>query len=230
MASDAPKPWADVPLTGRLVLADGTVIAGQGLGADRVGGRRGVLQHRDDRLSGDPDRSLLRRPDHHLHLPAYRQCRHQPRGHGDLNLAMRSGVRGCVLRPRSPQPSNFRAAETLRPWLKARRHHRHHRRRHARAHARASARRACPTASSRTSPGQVRPRGAQGRGAGPGRAWWAWTSARGDRRPELQLGRDPLGLGQGLRPAGRRRLARRGHRLWRQAQHPAQPRDGRAAG
>ena len=29
----SPKPWADAPLTGRLVLADGTVIAGQGLGA-----------------------------------------------------------------------------------------------------------------------------------------------------------------------------------------------------
>ena len=28
-----PKPWTDTPLTGRLVLADGTVIAGQGLGA-----------------------------------------------------------------------------------------------------------------------------------------------------------------------------------------------------
>src|SRR5437879_13858417 len=33
MASDAPKPWTETPLTGRLVLADGTVIAGQGLGA-----------------------------------------------------------------------------------------------------------------------------------------------------------------------------------------------------
>src|SRR6478609_2620711 len=29
----APAPWADAPLTARLVLADGTVIAGTGLGA-----------------------------------------------------------------------------------------------------------------------------------------------------------------------------------------------------
>ena len=33
MANDAPKPWTEAPLTGRLVLADGTVVAGQGLGA-----------------------------------------------------------------------------------------------------------------------------------------------------------------------------------------------------
>ena len=50
---------------------------------DRPGGRRGLLQHRHDRLPGDPDRSLLCRPDHHLHLPAYRQCRHQRGGHRD---------------------------------------------------------------------------------------------------------------------------------------------------
>ena len=34
MANHTPKPWTEVPLTGRLVLADGAVIAGQGLGAD----------------------------------------------------------------------------------------------------------------------------------------------------------------------------------------------------
>src|SRR6476660_5874693 len=33
MAIEPPKPWTETPLTGRLVLADGTVIAGQGLGA-----------------------------------------------------------------------------------------------------------------------------------------------------------------------------------------------------
>src|ERR671939_670206 len=33
MAAEPPKPWTETPLTGRLVLADGTVIAGHGLGA-----------------------------------------------------------------------------------------------------------------------------------------------------------------------------------------------------
>src|ERR1700752_3227607 len=33
MSKDTPKPWAEVPLTGRLVLADGTVITGHGIGA-----------------------------------------------------------------------------------------------------------------------------------------------------------------------------------------------------
>ncbi len=42
-------------------------------------GRRGLLQHLDDRLSGDPGRPLLCRAGHRLRLPAYRQCRHQRR-------------------------------------------------------------------------------------------------------------------------------------------------------
>ena len=33
MIANSPKPWDEVPSTGRLVLADGTVIAGHGLGA-----------------------------------------------------------------------------------------------------------------------------------------------------------------------------------------------------
>jgi carbamoyl-phosphate synthase small subunit len=36
------------------------------------------------------------------------------------NLAMRSGVRGCVLRAEVTGPSNYRAAETLGQWLGAR--------------------------------------------------------------------------------------------------------------
>jgi carbamoyl-phosphate synthase small subunit len=33
MSPRTPQPWADAPLTGRVVLADGTVISGEGLGA-----------------------------------------------------------------------------------------------------------------------------------------------------------------------------------------------------
>ena len=42
---------------------------------DERGHRRGRLQHRDDRLPGVGHRSLLRGPDHRLHLPADRQLR-----------------------------------------------------------------------------------------------------------------------------------------------------------
>ena len=81
--------------TAALVLADGTAFWGRGFGAhtaDARAGGRGLLQHRHDRLSGDADRSVLCRADHHLHLPAYRQRRHQRRGHrGRHDRGPRSG-------------------------------------------------------------------------------------------------------------------------------------------
>ena len=46
-------------------------------------GGRALLQHRDDRLPGDHDRSLLCRADRHLHLPAHRQRRRERRGRRD---------------------------------------------------------------------------------------------------------------------------------------------------
>ena len=47
----------------------------RGGGRARSGARRGRLQHGDDRLPGGGHRSLLRGPDHHLHLSADRQLR-----------------------------------------------------------------------------------------------------------------------------------------------------------
>ena len=47
---------------------------------DGPGGRRSLLQHIDHRLSGNPDRSVLRGADHNLYVSAYRQCRRQLRG------------------------------------------------------------------------------------------------------------------------------------------------------
>ena len=52
-------------------------------------GRRALLQHRDDRLPGDHDRSLLRRADRHLHLPAHRQRRRERRGRRDRRALRR---------------------------------------------------------------------------------------------------------------------------------------------
>ena len=162
--------------------ADGPAGAGRrhrdrraGARRHRLGRRRGVLQYGDDRLPGDPHRSLLRRPDHHLHLPAYRQRRRQPRGHRDLQprdalgrARLRAARRGHRSPPTTAPPRRWIMAEGAR-------HHRHHRRRHARAH------RAHPReghAQRRHRPralGAVRPRQARRPRPRPGRGCWVWT-------------------------------------------------------
>ena len=176
----APAPWADAPLTARLVLADGTVIAGHGPRRHRLRRRRGLLQHGHDRLPGDPHRSLLRRPDHHLHLSPHRQRRHQHGGHRDLqprHALGRARLRAARRRHRALELSRRRAA---RPLAEGARHHRHRRRRHARAD------RAHPRAGHAErrhrarAVGHVRPRQAQGRGQGLARASTAGPRARRD--------------------------------------------------
>ena len=120
MASDAPKPWADVPLTGRLVLADGTVIAGQGLGA--TGSAVGEVCF-NTAMTGYQE--ILTDPSYAGQIitftfPHIGNVGTNPEDTETSNLAMRSGVRGCVLRAEVTQPSNYRAADTLDQWLKAR--------------------------------------------------------------------------------------------------------------
>ncbi len=97
--------------------------------AQRRPGRRAVLQHGHERLPGDADRRLLRRADHHLHLPAYRQCRRQPRRHGGdqpgrPRPGREAGRHRAVQLARHPAPG--RLAAGARPA-------RHRRRRHPRA-------------------------------------------------------------------------------------------------
>ena len=123
-----------------LVLADGTVFWGRGIGAAGTRGRRGLLQHRDDRLSGNPDRSLLCRADHHLHLPAYRQCRHQSRGHRDRRPRRRAAS-SCAAA--ITEPANWRADPAARPLAQS-----------------ASARRALPASTRRRLTRLIRDRGA----------------------------------------------------------------------
>jgi carbamoyl-phosphate synthase small subunit len=120
MASDAPKPWVDVPLTGRLVLADGTVIAGQGLGA--TGSAVGEVCF-NTAMTGYQE--ILTDPSYAGQIitftfPHIGNVGTNREDTETSNLAMRSGVRGCVLRAQVTQPSNYRAAETLDQWLKAR--------------------------------------------------------------------------------------------------------------
>ena len=82
---------------------------------------------------------VLCRPDHHLHLPAYRQCRHQRRGHRDRRTSPRPPA--CAARAAADvtEPSNYRAAAPSRCLAESPRHRRPHRHRHAgadRAHPR----------------------------------------------------------------------------------------------
>jgi carbamoyl-phosphate synthase small subunit len=115
-----PPPWTDAPLTGRLVLADGTVIAGHGVGA--IGSAVGEICF-NTAITGYQE--ILTDPSYAGQVITFTFPHIGNVGTNDedsetANLAMRSGVRGCVLRAHVSDPSNYRAAEHLDSWLKAR--------------------------------------------------------------------------------------------------------------
>ena len=115
-----PAPWTDAPTTARLVLADGTVIAGQGLGA--TGSAVGEVCF-NTAITGYQE--ILTDPSYAGQIITFTFPHIGNVGtNGDdtetSNLAARSGVRGCVLRADITEPSNYRAAQHLDAWLKAR--------------------------------------------------------------------------------------------------------------
>ena len=89
----------------------------------RRGRGRSLLQHRDERLPGDPDRSVLCRADRHLHLSPYRQCRHQRRRPGgrDSGGARAGAPRRCH---RALELARGAASRTLAGAARPRRHRR----------------------------------------------------------------------------------------------------------
>ena len=116
----APAPWADAPSTARLVLADGTVIAGQGLGA--TGTAVGEVCF-NTAMTGYQE--ILTDPSYAGQIitftfPHIGNVGVNQEDTETSNLAARSGVRGCVLRAVITEPSNYRSAETLDQWLKSR--------------------------------------------------------------------------------------------------------------
>jgi len=116
----APAPWADAPLTARLVLADGTVIAGTGLGA--TGSAVGEVCF-NTAMTGYQE--ILTDPSYAGQIitftfPHIGNVGTNTEDTETSNLAARSGVRGCVLRAPVTTSSNYRAAEQLDRWLKAR--------------------------------------------------------------------------------------------------------------
>ena len=85
-------------------------LPGRGLCRGGRGPGRGRLQHGDDRLPGDPHRPLLQGADRRDDLPADRQHRDQPGGHGvgrnPSGGIHRPGVRGVpeqLALPRDPE-------------------------------------------------------------------------------------------------------------------------------
>ena len=124
--------------------------------------RRGRVQHRAVRLPGGHHRPVLRRPDHHLHLPPHRQLRrHRRRRRGPP--ARSAGAWSSASWPAAV--SNWRSDGDLDAFLRAPRRARHRRHRHPpphpphprrRRHARRLRHRPTPTARRRR--GRLRPR------------------------------------------------------------------------
>lgn len=116
----APEPWTEVPLTARLVLDDGTVIAGRGLGA--TGTAVGEVCF-NTAITGYQE--ILTDPSYAGQIitftfPHIGNVGANPADTETSNLASRSGVRGCILRADITAPSNYRSAEDLDLWLKTR--------------------------------------------------------------------------------------------------------------
>ena len=115
-----PQPWTDAPLTARLVLDDGTVIAGHGIGA--TGAAVGEVCF-NTAITGYQE--ILTDPSYAAQIitftfPHIGNVGANKEDSETSNLAARSGVRGCVLRAAITEPSNYRASEHLDQWLKTR--------------------------------------------------------------------------------------------------------------
>ena len=147
----------------------------------RGAGGRGVLQHRPDRLPGNPDRSVLCRADHHLHLPAYRQCRRQSRGYrGDQHRRARPG--GEAGHHRAEQLAVAPDAECLAAGPGR---HRHRRRGYPRADFAHPRQRRAQCGSGLPGRGQIRPARADRPGQGVAGAGGHGSGAGGVLHPVL---------------------------------------------
>ena len=115
-----PGAWVEAPMTARLVLADGSVIAGYGLGA--TGSAVGEVCF-NTAITGYQE--ILTDPSYAGQIvtftfPHIGNIGTNTEDTEMSNLAARSGVRGCVLRADVTNPSNYRAVDHLDAWLKAR--------------------------------------------------------------------------------------------------------------
>ncbi len=112
--------WTEAPMTARIVLADGSVIAGRGLGA--TGQAVGEICF-NTAITGYQE--ILTDPSYAGQIvtftfPHIGNVGANADDSETSNLAARTGVRGCILRADVTEPSNYRSAEHLDRWLKAR--------------------------------------------------------------------------------------------------------------
>ncbi len=112
--------WAEAPTTARLVLADGSVIVGSGLGA--TGHAVGEVCF-NTAITGYQE--ILTDPSYagQIIVFTFPHIGNVGTNNDDTetsNLASRSGVRGAVLRAGVTDPSSWRADSHLDTWLKAR--------------------------------------------------------------------------------------------------------------
>ena len=115
-----PAPWTDTPMTARLVLDDGTVISGIGLGA--TGTAVGEVCF-NTAMTGYQE--ILTDPSYAGQIitftfPHIGNIGTNTEDTETSNLASRSGVRGAVLRADITDPSNYRAIAHFDEWLKQR--------------------------------------------------------------------------------------------------------------
>ena len=183
--------------TGRFFAAAPSARRGRAVG-------RGGVQHRHDRLPGDPHRSLVLPADRHAHLSAHRQHRRERRRRRSPRSVYAAGL---VIRdlPRAALEL-ARAARTWPTYLRAQRHRRHRRHRHAQADAH-------PAREGRAErlpawPGEIDDdAGARG-GAGASRAWPAWTWRRSSARDKpYEWTEGSWELGKGYAQASRTRAS-----------------------
>ncbi len=112
--------WQKHATTARLILADGTILEGLGLGA--TGSAPGEVCF-NTAMTGYQE--VLTDPSYAGQIitftfPHIGNVGANPEDNETVNPAATSGVRGCILKADITSPSNYRAAQALGAWLKTR--------------------------------------------------------------------------------------------------------------
>ena len=112
--------WSETPATALLVLSDGSVIEGQGLGA--TGQAVGEICF-NTAMTGYQE--ILTDPSYSGQIITFTFPHIGNVGTNDedietVNMAADSGIRGVVLAAAITDPANYRAAKHLDAWLKSR--------------------------------------------------------------------------------------------------------------
>lgn len=120
LAHEPPEPWTDLAATALLVLADGTVLEGRGLGA--TGSAVGEVCF-NTAMTGYEE--ILTDPSYAGQIVTFTFPHIGNVGANEedvetVNMAASSGVRGVVLQAPVTAPSNWRATRHFARWLEAR--------------------------------------------------------------------------------------------------------------